>query len=100
MAPVIASPVNSFIDLFAPINPSYQRLFANTNQRKAIERLLNQFGMEQLKKIIEYTAAVQGKMYAPVITTPLELEQKVGKLMSYAQRQKNEKSKAGMLVTV
>lgn len=79
--------INSLIELFRPINPAYTRLFSNKTQRASLERLLKQLGQEKLVRTIEYVISVNGEMYAPIITTPYQLEQKMGELMAFYKKQ-------------
>jgi DNA-binding MarR family transcriptional regulator len=81
--------INYFIDKFKSVNPSYERLFINNTQRDALKRLLDKYGEEKLEKIIDTLQITNQMKYAPVITTPLELENKMGRLFSFIQQQKN-----------
>lgn len=85
----VASSINPLIELFKEVNPSYERLFSYKGQRMAIERMLKQFGREKLEKIINTLKVIQGEKYAPVITTPYELEQKMGQLIAFIRKKKN-----------
>lgn len=75
---------------FRSVNPSYRNLFKRIPQRKAVSRLLESFGEEKLKKIMELLPSVIGQKYAPVITTPIELEEKMGKLIAFVKSKKSE----------
>ncbi len=81
--------VNDLLVLFEPINPSYKTLFANTTQRSAIERMVKEHGEEKIAKIIKILEETNHMKYAPVITTPLQLESKLGQLLSFIGKQKN-----------
>jgi hypothetical protein len=81
--------VNDLLVLFEPINPSYKTLFANTTQRSAIERMVKEHGEEKITKIIKILKETNHMKYAPVITTPLQLESKLGQLLSFIGKQKN-----------
>ncbi len=82
--------VNQFMELFKPVNPSYERLFANTTQRAALERLLKKYGKEKVEGLLKFMAQEYGNQFAPVITTPLQLEVKLGALVSHYKRKKAE----------
>lgn len=82
------------IHLFKDVNPSHQRLFGRTNQRQAVERLLVQYPRPQLDNIIRVLGQTNQDKYAPTITTPLELEERMGKLIAFIQKQRiNRKGK-------
>lgn len=88
----VAGDVNSFILLFKEINPTYERLFSNKTQRGATERMLKKFGKEKLENMIKALPDIINQPYAPKITTPLELERDLGKLIIFYQQNKNKLS--------
>jgi len=75
--------INPLIDYFKIINPSYKKFFSNKTQRSAVERLLKQHGVDKVKAMIDFSAQIRGERYAPVITTPLQLEDKLAQLINY-----------------
>lgn len=83
------SQVNNLIDLFKVINPSYSKLFANKTQRSACERMLKLHGIQKLQGLIEILPDCNRDKYAPVITTPVQLEDKLGQLIAYGQKKQN-----------
>lgn len=78
------------IELFKPINPTYERLFSNKTQRQSLERLVKKFGKEKVENMIKSLPKIFGKPYAPRISTPYLLEQKLADLISYFQREKSK----------
>jgi len=83
------SQVNLFIELFKDVNPSYSKLFVNKTQRGCADRLLKQHGFEKLEKLVKLLAQINQDRYAPVITTPSQLEDKFGQLIAYGQKKQN-----------
>lgn len=83
--------INIIIAEFEPINPSYETLFQNKTQRAAIERLINLMGEERLINLVRGLPRLRKQKYAPVITTPYQLEQKLGQLMAFIEKQNNSK---------
>jgi hypothetical protein len=83
------SQVNPLIELFKEVNPSYSKLFANKTQRGSAERLLKTHGLSKLSGLIKLLPQMNGDKYAPVITTPVQLEDKLGQLIAYGQRKQN-----------
>jgi hypothetical protein len=83
------SQVNPLIELFKEVNPSYSKLFANKTQRGSAERLLKTHGLPKLSGLIKLLPQMNGDKYAPVITTPVQLEDKLGQLIAYGQRKQN-----------
>lgn len=84
-----SSQVSEIIDLFKEVNPSYRKLFSNKTQRGAVERLLEIHGFESISKIISFLPRSNKTEYMPVITTPLQLEDKFGQLAAAWQKKKN-----------
>ncbi len=84
----VAETVSEHINLFKNINPSYQRLFPQPPQRKAMERLLKDHGEDKVKEMIQFAEFCLGKKYAPTITTPYELEKNLAKLRAYYLKEK------------
>lgn len=81
--------INYLLDLFKGVNPSYKRLFLNRTQRAAITRVLKSIGEEKLVFILNALPKSNSEKYAPTITTPLQLEEKLGQLISFWQKKKN-----------
>ena len=89
--------VSSIIEMFRPLNPSYHLLFSNKTQRASIQRLLNQFSFEKVAKMVEVAGQLNGMAYAPTVTTPYELETKLGAIVAY-YRKHNDKKKIAAAV--
>ena len=84
----IVKNTNKVFDIFYTINPTIK--FGNTTQRKAIDRLYEKLGEEKVIKMAEYAVSISGMSYAPTITTPLELENKIAQLVVYWKRNNNK----------
>jgi hypothetical protein len=97
LPPLNGSLINSLIAKFREVNPNYERLFANKTQRLALERLIKKFGLEKVEKLIDILPQVFGRPYAPRITTPLKLEEKLADLLSFI---KEEERKGGRVFTI
>lgn len=78
--------INTLIDKFEPINPSYDRLFPHKGQRNALERMIKKHGFEELSKLLDALPDILSKKYSPVITTPVALENKLGDLMMFIKK--------------
>lgn len=84
--------INPLIDLFKPINPSWEKLFKNKTQRAAIQNLVKKYPVDKVAGIIKSLAITNGMKYAPTITTPLQLEDKLGNLVAFWQSQKSNQT--------
>lgn len=82
-------PINNLIGLFKPVNPNFQTLYSNKTQRSALERMVKVHGFEKIERSILCLPEVISRPYAPTITTPLDLEKKMGQLIAFLQKEKN-----------
>lgn len=87
--------LNEFMDLFKGVNPSHERLFANKTQRAALERMILKFGEEKVRNMLTQLPSIVSKPYAPQISTPVELENKLGKLVQFISQEKLKVKKSG-----
>lgn len=81
------SPINEVMECFKEVNPSYERLYANKTQRAALDRLIKKHGAGKIKRSIAAASQCQGQPYAPTITTPLQLEERLGSLIAFYKKQ-------------
>lgn len=84
-----SSDIVEIINSFKEVNPSYKKWFGNKTQRAVISRLLEINGKEKLLKIIALLPKTNQQQYMPVITTPLQLEDKFAQLATALQKLKN-----------
>lgn len=94
---VAGKEINDLIDLFKEVNPSFERLFRNTTQRAALERLVKKHGRDLIERAIRFLSVSNGQPYAPTITTPVVLEAKLGDLIAWGKKQKARGPKAIVL---
>ena len=83
--------VNEMIDMFKSVNPSVNILFKRKNERDAMGRMITQHGREKMMAVIGYLPKSNAHKFAPKITTPVELEEKFGKLIAWAESEKQGK---------
>ena len=88
--------INKFIAMFKNVNPFYELLFKNKTQRAAVERLLKKYGEEWLENLINRLPEIVKMPYAPQITTPYELETKLGRLKVFLEQEKNKYTRMGV----
>ena len=82
---------NELLGLFVELNPTFN--FGNTTQRKALQDLVDKLGLEKTLGTIQYAISVQGQKYAPTITTPAQLKNKLAELKVYYEREKSKSPK-------
>ena len=86
----VAVSLNEIITLFEKVNPSFERMYSNTTQRQCLERLVKKYGEDKVRGMIKFLPSLIGKQYAPTITTPYQLEQKLGQLVDYVEKEKGK----------
>ncbi len=77
------------ITLFKAVNPSYETLFARPNQAAALERMVRKHGREKIEATIRILPEIITQKYAPRITTPIQLENKLGELVAFYNQEKS-----------
>lgn len=82
-----SSQVQEVFKVFYEINPTIK--FGNTTQRSAAERLIKKLGAEKTIASAKAAIAIYGQQFAPTITTPLQLEDKLAQLVAYYRKQEN-----------
>jgi hypothetical protein len=88
----IGAEVNKLIDLFKGINPANTDLFKRKHEREAAHWLLEKYGAEKCTAMVKALPEILARPYAPRISTPRELKEKLGKLLMFM---KGEETKAG-----
>jgi len=83
------------IEAFKDVNPSYNRLFGIPPQREAAWRLIQQHGLKRTFDMVAYLQHSNAERYAPTITTPSQLESKLGELKAWADKQRKTSSGKG-----
>lgn len=86
VAPRDDQDIVDIINAFSEVNPSYRKYFANTTQRAASGRLVKTHGKDKVLQVIAILPQTNKVPYAPVITTPAELENKFAALAVFFQR--------------
>lgn len=81
--------VNEIIGLFKDINlTAYKGWYKNKTQRQAISDLLKEIGVQKLKAAISVLPQTNEMKYAPSITTPLQLKEKLTQLRNFIIKEK------------
>lgn len=83
----VADPINSLLKEFEPVNPIIN--YGNKTHRRALEELVKKYGEEKVRASIKYTVSISGQKYAPTITNPYQLKEKLGELIIYQKKESN-----------
>ncbi len=78
------------IDSFKEVNSSFGKWYANKTQRSAIARLIKIHSLEKVLSVIKILQKSNRIPYFPVITTPIQLEDKWSSLESALIKKKVE----------
>jgi hypothetical protein len=78
------------IELFKPLNPSIDRYYGRTSEREAVRRMVKKYGQEKVHNMIKALPEILSKRGAPQITTPIQLEQKLGQLLIFINQNKQQ----------
>ena len=92
--------INKLIKAFEAVNPACSKYYGNTTQRKACHFLIETYGFERVKLVIESTLPKSNTLaFFPSINTPLQLQEKWSALESaikkYHNKAQAEKEKIG-----
>ena len=87
-----ANRINPLIELFKEVNPNYTELYKITTQRNALLWLLKKHGPEKIEQVIRALPKIIYNKYSPVITTPLQLKNKLAQLVAFVRQKSNTKS--------
>lgn len=81
--------INDILFLFEKLNPGKSQ-YANKSQRAAVERLVEKFGVEKITTCVSSLPAIITQKYAPTITSPIQLENKLGELIVFMKKSQNK----------
>jgi phage replication O-like protein O len=83
--------VNTLLKEFEEINPAIN--YGNKTQRRACEELIVKFGYEKIVATLNYYKSIRNQKFSPTITTPYQLQQKLGELITYHNKEANNQIK-------
>jgi hypothetical protein len=79
--------INKIFDIFyESINPSIN--YGNKTSRNATKWLIDKMGLDKTIGLAEYAITLHGVDFAPTITTPFQLKDKLSVLMAYYKKNK------------
>jgi len=88
--------INPILEMFQmKINPTIN--YGNKTQRQAVTDLLALMGFEKLTRTIDYVVSIRSEAFAPTITTPYQLKEKLAQLINYQQKQS---SKSALIASI
>lgn len=78
--------IGEVMNIFYKVNPTLN--WGNKTYRASAELMIKKFGLSNTKTLAELAISVMGKPYAPTITNPYELKEKLLKLKIYLEQNK------------
>lgn len=81
---------NNLLYEFRNVNPSYQKLFENKTERKALQEMVDRYGFDKMTRLLEQLPEIITKPYAPRITTPYILQKKMGELVVFIEQERRK----------
>lgn len=82
--------IETIISSFKDINSSYKSWYKNTTQRNAIKSLLERIGERKVLEAVRVLEKTNAMKYAPIITTPHQLNEKLENLRAFVIRERSE----------
>ena len=87
--------VSELIKAFEGVDPKNKTYYGNTNQRKAADFLIKEYGLEEVMKRVSVLPRTNKVPYFPTITTPVQLRDKWVQLGDAVERRRGELSTKG-----
>lgn len=88
--------INKVFNVFyETINPTIN--YGNKTSRLAAEWMIKKWGVEKVIEVAEYACSVHGEKFAPTITTPYMLKEKLSQLKAYKDKQSNSRLSIGSI---
>jgi len=95
----VADPINQIFKVFYDtINPAIN--YANKASRSSAKWLIDKYGLDKTIKTAQYACSLYGVQYAPQITTPYQLKEKLSALKGYYDSQHNKQTKEKKGITL
>jgi hypothetical protein len=82
--------LNYLIGLFEKVNPNFERIYPNKSQREALSRLIKKHGLDKIERVIKLLPKIINRAYAPRVTTPYQLEIKLGEIIAFLNQEKTK----------
>lgn len=85
----VASDIVQIFEIFQnTINPTIN--YGNKTQRKATQILIEKFGVEKVTNMAKFAVKIASQPFAPVITNPYQLKEKIGQLVAFKSKHDNK----------
>jgi len=82
--------VSEIIKLFEPVNAEAPKWYRVPPQRKAVSDLIETYGIDQVRKVVQALPGLIVQPYCPKVTSPYELRRDYAKLMAWGAQQQGK----------
>jgi len=96
--PEVSQQVSELIKLFETVDAKNKTYYSNKTQRGACEFLIENYGFDNVQKVIELLPATNQEDYFPRITSPNELKEKWVKLATALQSKKRKSAEEAIFI--
>jgi len=79
---------NDLIDPFSKVNPMFAKFYKHKTQRVALQEVVSVIGFIKTKWLVDNLKELTRDIFAPRITTPTQLSNKLGDLLDYWKKKK------------
>lgn len=84
--------INEILGHFKLLDETYQKYFPMKTQRDAVKAMVKSVGQDKLILVIEEFSKIKHQEYAPRVNSPIELFKNWGKVTTYLDRDKIDKT--------
>lgn len=90
--------ISKLLDLFSVVDPKNKTYYGNKTQRGSLDFMINEYGFENVSKVIGLLPQTNQLDYFPRITSPYELKEKWTKLATALQSKKRNEDFSSIMI--
>lgn len=90
--------ISKLLDLFSIVDPKNKTYYGNKTQRNCLDFMINEYGFENVEKVIGLLPQTNQLDYFPRITSPYDLKEKWTKLATALQSKKRNEDFSSIML--
>lgn len=90
--------ISKLLDLFSIVDPKNKTYYGNKTQRNCLDFMINEYGFENVEKVIGLLTQTNQLDYFPKITSPYDLKEKWTKLATALQSKKRNEDFSSIML--
>lgn len=90
--------ISKLLDLFSIVDPKNKTYYGNKTQRNCLDFMINEYGFENVEKVIGLLVKTNQLDYFPKITSPYDLKEKWTKLATALQSKKRNEDFSSIML--